>query len=96
MEFLTLFSCFRYSICSMNITTEVEFAASWLGSLISFIDFFIRKNCSTTNDLRAANSVFNGTGLSQGVVGVESLFFTPISLDGVLKVTAIGMSFKCF
>ena len=61
-------------------------------SLISFIDFFIRKNCSITNDLRAANSVSNGSWLSLEVVGDESLFFVPISLNGVLKVTVIRMS----
>ena len=63
-----------------------------IGSLISCIDFFIRKNCSSANDLRAVNSVSNGTWLSQGVVGAESLFFISMSMDGVFKVTVIGMS----
>ena len=60
-EFFVLFSSFRYSICPMSIATYVEFATYWLGSLISCIDLFIRKNCSSTNDLRAVRSVSNGS-----------------------------------
>ena len=86
IELLTWFSSFRYFICSISITT---FSTSWLGP---WVDFFIRKNCSSTNDLRAVNSVSNGTWLLQGVVGTETLFSIPMTLDGVLKVTVFRVS----
>ena len=74
----------------MSIATYVEFGISWLGSLISCIDFFMRNICSGINNLRAVNSVSNGT-LSCQVVGAESLFSISMSSVGVLKVTVIGM-----
>ena len=47
------------------------------------MDFFMRKNCSNTNDLRVVNSVSNEMWLSQRVVGAESSFSIPMSLVGV-------------
>ena len=51
------------------------------------MDFFMRKYCFCTNDIRSVNSVSEETWLSQGVVRAESLFPIPVSFVGVLKVT---------
>ena len=60
-------------------------------NVLSCINVFVREICPTTNDLRAINSVFNMTWLSQEVMRAESLFFIVMFLDGVLKV---GLTFK--